>query len=905
MKTYNKNFVVFLSVFLISCSGGSSSSSSNNLAAVATFTISGRVIDPPVSGSRVFLDLNCNKQLDSGEPWATSTQSGFFGIPVPQSTDLDTDCGVQIVSVGGVDTSDNTAPQTATLINNKITNNVDDANVVLSPLSTVASYLDETEVNLLLSSLGIIDSAQTVFGVDIWEKEQEDPANNLLNANLVLNNVLSATTSLFGETSNAEKVVIQEVFADTLITQIGTLSDRTVIYDDFNQIKTLSESLVANLSNASSNTLNTTLNAAVANVNLNSFYTQVVAINSLIQSSAIDFSGSSGLAILNASKDFNVELSEALERGTSNAITTLIASFNSDLSDASADLDTDGDGIGNNIDTDDDGDGVADASDAFPLLASETIDTDSDGIGNNADTDDDGDRVLDTLDSFPLDSTRTIVDAEACVALADLSIPNVSITSAEITSKKSNGTTDALYPYCRIRLVAGAQNNIEIFLPDSSRWNGRYWAAGNGGLAGIIGVTAMDNWVELGYATSGSDTGHSAGDPDELWLLNQERVIDYAYRAVHEMVLATNEIIENYYKLRQDFSYWNNCSTGGRQGLMAAQRYPDDFDGIVSGAPVNDFVRSHAAQAWVSYTARPDAAGPYGPIYGKIPLATSSAMTSLNNLVMTQCDALDGVSDGIINNPRACTPDLSSLLTQGWNQYQLDAVENIWGGWKNSSGTVLGGAWEVGSQVGFNWIFTANPFAASLKGPLNDAFAVFYQYFRHIVFEDLNFDWRSINYDTLIDTARPKTALIDAIDPDLADFQANGGKLIIYHGWNDSLIPPGNSIDYYNSLKNNLVSNGYSQQLADAEIEKFARLYMIPGVGHCQTDSPGIDGLNTVDFMSYIENWVENGIAPEAINADKRNSSGETVLEKIVCPYPQQIKYNGGDDTLRSSYYCE
>ena len=903
-----RQFLIFLVIFLTSCGGGgqssSQSSSSNNLPAVAYFTISGRVIDPPVSGSRVFLDLNCNKQLDSGEYSATSTPSGFFGISLPRSIDLDTDCGAQIVSVGGVDTSDNTAPQTATLVNNKI-QDIDDANVVLSPLSTVSSYLNEAEVDLLLDSLGITDSAQTVFEIDIWSKEEEDPTNDLLNSNLVLNNLLSATTSLFGEASDAEKVVIQEVFADTLITQIATLSDRTVIYDDFNQIKTLSESLVANLSNASSNTLNATLNAAVANVNLNSFYTQVVATNSLIQSSAIDFSGSSGLAILNASKDFNVELSESLERGASDAIATLIASFNSDLSDGSIDLDTDGDGIGNNTDTDDDGDGVGDSSDAFPLLASETIDTDGDGIGNNADTDDDGDRVPDALDSFPLDSIRTIVDAEACVALANLSIPNVSITSAEITSKKSNGSTDALYSYCRVKLVAGTQNNIEIFLPDSSIWNGRYLAVGNGGLAGIIGVKAMDNWVESGYATSGSDTGHTFGDPDELWLLNQERVIDYAYRAVHEMALATNEIIENYYKLKQDYSYWNNCSTGGRQGLMEAQRYPGDFDGIVAGAPVNDFVRSHAAQAWVSYTARPDASGPYGPIYGKIPLASSTEMANLNSLVMTQCDGLDGVTDGIINNPRACTPDLSSLLTLGWSQYQLDAVENIWGGWKNSSGDVLGGAWEVGSQSGNNWTFTANPYFPFGKGPLNDAFAVFYAYFRHIVFEDLNFDWRSISYDTLIDTARPKTALIDAIDPDLADFQARGAKLIIYHGWNDSLIPPGNSIEYYNSLKNNLVSNGYSQQLADTEIERFARLYMIPGIGHCGTNNPGGDGLNTVEFQSYIENWVENGIAPGAINADQKSYSGVTLLEKIVCPYPQQIKYNAGDNTLRSSYFCE
>lgn len=431
---------------------------------------------------------------------------------------------------------------------------------------------------------------------------------------------------------------------------------------------------------------------------------------------------------------------------------------------------------------------------------------------------------------------------------------------------------------CRVAGVVSPAIRFEVWLPGD--WNGRFQAVGGGGLAGVISYGAMAEALADGYASASTDTGHQVGD--SAWLSNRQRRIDYGYRAIHEMTVKAKAIVDAHYGQGPAYAYFNGCSTGGRQGLMEAQRYPDDYDGIVSGAPVNRFTQLHIGQLWTAHATL------------KAPGAVLSAddFALLGDAAVAECDALDGVADGIIRDPRICDFDPAVLqCTSGQTQSclapaQINAAQMIYQGAVNPRtgvqiypGLMPGGEGAQPNNPGWRMIMNGQtPFF------IDDAVI------GGMAFEDSEWDWRSFDFDRDVETVDAKLyGVLNAVDADLRDFQAGGGKLIIYHGWNDPGVMPLQTVDYYERIVaymgRTTAENGY-ENTAD-----FVRLFMLPGVGHCR----GGVGPDQADFMSAIAAWVEDGEPPERITASAVRD-GEVTMTRPLCPHPQVAVYRGRGD---------
>ena len=941
-----KKLALFSLLIVLSACSGDTPPNNRTLPSIS---LGGRIIDPPISNASVFFDQNCNDILDADELSTTSDSDGFFAITF-SSRSMVSNCGLKIVALGGTDTVTGEDLPISHLVNSLVTDINQD--FIITPLSTISSELNATEIDSLLSTLGISSSVQIVFSSDPWDMESADASNNLLNVNLQIANIISAFQSISGVDERIGNANLQRNFASALSAMIADNSASYAILRDATQLNkllvdTLSEggltldptagALVNNFLEATVNT-----NAVFNNGNINfanSMSAQIIgnlqAVNrrniGLVLSRELsinEFTDQTSQARLlaNLSDQINSDSNDFDDDGVIDTLDAFPLDENESIDtdgdgignntdtdddgDGVADIsdalpldakeiaDTDGDGIGNNADTDDDGDGVADSSDAFPLDANEIVDTDGDGIGNNADTDDDGDRVADNLDSFPLDPTQTIIDSEVCASLTQLIITNVSITSAALaTNNPSSG--DPLPEYCRVIMTIGS-SNVEIFLPKSTSWNGRYVGVGSGSTAGYINYSEMDVWLADSYVTASTDTGHVSGDPTEAWMLIEGRWLDYAYLAIHDMTEVTKQIILEYYKRPQDYSYFHSTSNGGRAGLMESQRYPDDYDGIVAINPALNFQKFFAAWLYAYTINKPPSRSPYLAFTDGV---TLPALSAIHTAVLDQCDALDGVIDGVLQNPSDCTPDLSALVTATTITQDLaDVVQGIWAGVKNSSGEFIAPIYEVGSEYSaesrFNW-FSFIYWPSLVDGIASDILA----FYRNRIFNDQSWDWRTADFDTILDDSAEGFSAVQATDPDLSDFADNGSKIIMAIGWSDGLFPPRLGIEYYETVIDHLEAQGISAAEAREQAENTIRLFMMPGTGHSLTRAAA--GVNNVDFQAAIENWVENGIAPDSIDASKV-ISGTLVFERILCPYPQEAVYDGsGDTTLRSSYSCQ
>jgi feruloyl esterase len=420
--------------------------------------------------------------------------------------------------------------------------------------------------------------------------------------------------------------------------------------------------------------------------------------------------------------------------------------------------------------------------------------------------------------------------------------------------------------FCRIaatlKPTAESEIKIEVWMPEKSGWNGKFQAVGNGGWNGNIDNNALATGLRRGYAAASTDTGHTGGGGP--WMANREKLIDYGHRAVHEMTVAAKALINSYYGSAPRFSYFNGCSAGGRQGLKAAQMYPADFDGIVAGAPALSVTGRAAFAVWVAQNNLKDPASYLPP----------AKYALVNNAVLDKCDALDGATDRLLENPRACTFDPQVLACKAGDAEtcltaaQVATVKAMYTPLvEPKSKRVINNPLEYGSELGWATFGGQQPFGVAT------------QMFQQMVFRNDTWDYKTLNFDAdWAATEKAEGGIINAQDPNLKAFAARGGKLIQYHGWGDPQIPSGSSVDYYNSVVKAMgssVSNSY-------------RLFMVPGMAHCG----GGTGTSTFDMLATLENWVEKKTAPDSIAAS-RTAGGKVDRTRPLCPYPQVASYKG------------
>lgn len=504
-----------------------------------------------------------------------------------------------------------------------------------------------------------------------------------------------------------------------------------------------------------------------------------------------------------------------------------------------------------------------------------------------------------------LSTVRAVAAANAssCESLATTNLPNTTISVAEtVTAGKFSppygNAVDKVPPFCRIagviRPTADSYIRFEVWLP-SSGWNEKYLGVGNGGFAGSIDYNALAGNLRRGYATGATDTGHEGEAEDASWAFHHpEKTTDFGYRALHETTANAKRLVETFYSAAPKHSYFDSCSDGGREALMEAQRFPEDFDGILAGAPANYWTHLVASGVDVSKTL-------YGNPAGYL---SEKKLPAISAGVLAACDAQDGVKDGIISDPIHCHFDPSTLLCKGAESPgcltapQVASLRKIYAGGKTTQGQQIFPGFLPGSESGQGgwgpWILGS--------GPGGSYEAVYLQnYFRYMVLNDPSWNPLTANVDESLHQADEKTAkALNATNPDLHRFQARGGKLILYHGWNDPAISPLNTIQYYKSV---LTAMGAQKA------STFLRLYMVPGMQHCM-GGPGPTSFGQLGsttavgpehgIYTALEQWVEAGTAPGEIVATKYKGATPTTgvqMTRPLCSYPQIAKYKGSGDT--------
>jgi len=441
--------------------------------------------------------------------------------------------------------------------------------------------------------------------------------------------------------------------------------------------------------------------------------------------------------------------------------------------------------------------------------------------------------------------------ADSCESLASLSLPQVTMQAKFEPAgslkypdgKPVKGIPDFCHVAGSIKPSSDSDIQFEVWMPAPEKWNGRFKGIGNGGFAGAIDYPQLGLAVAAGYAAAATDTGHKASGTDASWALDHpEKIIDFGYRAIHLTAVNAKSILKAYYGKPARYSYFESCSNGGRQALMEAQRYPEDYDGIMAGAPANN---------WTHLLA--NAAANVQALSGKGSYIPKAKLAAIEAAGLAACDAADGSKDGLISDPTRCRFNPGKLLCKGaetdacLTAPQVKALKVLYTGARASGGAQIfpgyppgceaqAGAWPI-------WIT-----GTDLEHSLMYIFST--QFFKNMVFNDPNWNIRNFNLDRDLKIADRKMAsILNATDPDLSRFKARGGKLILYHGWCDAAIAAGSSIEYYNSVK---------AKLGAEAAGSFMRLVMVPGMLHC-----GGRGNPAGRLAQELVRWVEDGVAPE------------------------------------------
>jgi feruloyl esterase len=478
------------------------------------------------------------------------------------------------------------------------------------------------------------------------------------------------------------------------------------------------------------------------------------------------------------------------------------------------------------------------------------------------------------------------VSAAACEDLAgSLSLPNTTVTAAqpvsagEFTPPGASKPQTALPPFCRVALTIEPSRDSdiksEVWMPISG-WNGKFLEVGNGAWGGSIQYAALADALRRGYAAASTDTGHTGTDAS-FAVGHPEKLIDFGYRSIHETAVQGKATVAALFGKQPTLSYFEGCSGGGRQSFMEAQRFPEDFDGIIAGAP--GFDRTDAGFQTIGM-AQATHMSPESYIPpAKYPLIHEAAIKA--------CDQVDGLEDGLISEPARCDFDPGVLQCRGADspscltEAQVAAARKIYAAVIDPrTGELVSPGLEPGSEL--NWSNVAGEHPHAMYSSL----------FRFVVFKDPDWDYRTLDVAKHLDQAREADGgILAATSTNLTPFVDHGGRLLIYHGWADQNIPPRSSVNYYKAL---------FTAMTEKAVEEGVRLYMVPGMGHCG----GGYGPNEFDMLSVLEQWRERGRPPKEVVASLRKD-GRVVRTRPLCPYPQIARYKGsGSIDKAENFVC-
>jgi feruloyl esterase len=508
--------------------------------------------------------------------------------------------------------------------------------------------------------------------------------------------------------------------------------------------------------------------------------------------------------------------------------------------------------------------------------------------------------------------------AAKCARAAALALPKTTVEARLVAHGTFEGPPapfsevdiSALYKalptFCRVSALAKPTPDstiaIEVWLP-AEGWNGRLIALGNGGFAGLIDFMNLSMALSKGYAATATDAGHTGSPIDATWAPGHpEKVVDFGHRAIHEMTRVAKDAVRAHYGAPAKKAYFDGCSDGGREALMEAQRYPDDYDGILAGAPAAHWTALLTTGVYNTRAVTLDPASFIPP--GKFDEIASA--------VNAACDAADGVKDGLLLNPGRCAFDPATIQCKEADAPtcltapQVTALRTIYAGPRDAKGTPIYRGYPPGAELGpggwARWITGPQP-----KNGLMAFFGI--NYFTHMVYGKADWDYRTFDLEQGYRDAVERTAtVLDATDPDLSAFKARGGKLILYHGWQDPAIPAQATIDYQAAV---------AKTMGQASADAFTRLYMAPGVQHC-SGGPGPDSFGGAgdwssdrpshNLRAALVEWVETGTAPGTVVATKFDGEGaarKATMTRPLCAHPQEAKYKGtGDVNDASSFEC-